>query len=385
MKYILDDEKAYRYASTRLLGKEMSHQDINTLALYNAYMSKLLRGEMARQNISFSRIIQENEREAIYHDEENSKLLIAQPSSKERAVRYERMFERFSDVINKNFERKTPINYEIHQRCSQETGCESEAVTNIEYDNMRHDFVVRMFLREPRYISGRIFPTMDVKDINTVIFGPLNALKRHSKVIEEGRSDYLKSQIIEIEGKNALNIDYVYGSQGGGLIKKLSREFNEIAKQKSKKSKKSPLYIYYFGRAASLDDKFRQNDIAFTTSITDWVSIERGYETVFNMENTFSRRGHKLLNVPSVIDQTYEQLELAKKLGCTFIEMEQREMMEAVFFANRNYDKLDIHFGSVVHVSDLPLHKITLADEFDCSLGEDRALEVIKENIIKQK
>ncbi|MBI4453674.1 hypothetical protein HY636_03445 [Candidatus Woesearchaeota archaeon] len=258
-----------------------------------------------------------------------------------------------------------------------------------------------------------------------------------------GNSEYLEAQILEINNQRVLNIGYVFADQAGIIIEKILREYNSLAckackvhpkpnahpqeaeqsastinksfPQKDEQHSQHPLTInmYMFGRVGGLSDNAQRHQLVYPVGIIDWIDLNEGKVLEYPMHNVFahnhnedarfneyhrsnddnksnerSRTPNNIngltglnLNVVSVVDETVEQLELAKQRGCICIEMETRESVEAINQARRRYQQLKINFGFVGYVSDIPLIGDTLEQELDSDKGEQDAVNVILDRI----
>jgi hypothetical protein len=376
MTRIFTPEKIIKYGKTRLEGIYIPFEKVMGIALYNGTLPSELKRMSAKFPLKL--LEQDNAREPIYYQQNpldypgRVTLHIPQFSGFGRGKRYEEMIKALVKALDKD------IVFEVVDRK------DDPRKAYIAYDNFAYDFVAGLFVPPPRerYLDRKIFPSGDsVKDITKVIFGPTEAVAKQAKVVERGNSEYLDSQILEIEGERVLNIGYVYADQAGIVIDKILREYEAVAR-----SKKNPLTIdlYMFGRVGGLEDSLKRHDLVFPTGIIDDIDLREGRAFEYPMHNVLAPDNGKQLNynVTTVIDETYEQLEGAKKQGCICVEMETRESVESVNRARRRYDRsLDINFGFVGYVSDLPLQGDTLADEMDSDKGEQEAVHEILKNI----
>src|SRR3989338_1481084 len=129
---------------------------------------------------------------------------------------------------------------------------------------------------------------------------------------------------------------------------------------------KKEVTILMFGRVGGLEEGIKRGEVVFPCGIIDGIDLERNHPFVYPIHNVLVREGDTTgwnLNVATTLEETVEQLLLAKELGCSCVEMETRETVEAINRARRRYEgKLNIHFGFVGHVSDVPLRGATLGE-----------------------
>ena len=259
---------------------------------------------------------------------------------------------------------------------------------NIDYDNFAYDFTVGLFVPTEKYEDRRVFDAHDIKDITTVLIGPTKAVEKQSNVIATGKSPYLDAQIVDLSGKKILNLGYIYGDQAGIILDKMLREYYSLAESIQRNRK---IDIYMFGRVGGLSDGINRNDLVFPYGIIDEIDLLSGHQNIHPMNNVLAENKKQglNLNVATVIDETYELLQKAKDLGCVCVELETREAVESINTArnrynNQNGPKMDVNFGFVGYVSDLPLKGDTVADELDSDKGEQDALrEIIKHIKVK--
>ena len=367
MTKILTPEKIIRYAETRLFGDNVRPHNVKVIELHNGVLPSSLEEMLNQRCGGFQRVLQENSREPIYF--RDGRLFIPQYSGFGRRKRYESMIKAYLQVIGEDIGFKS---------CELEG---DERKTNIEYDNLAYDFVVGLFVPEEKYKDRQAFSS-DIEEITKIIFGPVESLEKQAKVIEKGNSEYLDAQIVEINGKQVLNIGYVYSDQAGIIIDKMLREYDAVAK---KRGKKLDINIFMFGRLGGLDYDMKRHDLIIPTGIIDEIDLKRNRRLIYPMNNVFAVPQDiewLNLNVSNVIDETREDLLKAKEFGCVCVEMETRESVESVNRARRRYHgSLDINFGFVGYVSDLPLKNDTLADELDSDNGEQEAVSMIIERV----
>lgn len=385
MKRIFTPIETELYGITRLLGIGIQPSDVDTIWLYNGmfpasqhaqkfynslherYVDDFMK-ETEKDFSNFRIIVQKNQREPIYYF--NGIICATQYSGFSREKRYQRLIEEFTslDVVTNDFEIYPKDPARIRQK-------------NIDYDNFAYDFTVGLFVPTEKYEDRRVFEAHDVKDITTILIGPVKAVSKQAKVIAKGKSPYLDTQIIELEGKKVLNIGYIYGDQAGIIMDKMLREYYSLAETRQQEKK---IDIYMFGRVGGLSDNMNRNDLVFPNGIIDEIDLSQGHQNIHPMNNVFADNNVRALNlnVATVIDETYERLREAKKLGCVCVELETRESVESINTARNRYNnqkgpKLDINFGFVGYVSDLPLKGDTVADELDSDKGEQAALKEI--------
>lgn len=389
MTRIFTPENIEKYAITRLLDVNMTPSDVDAIWLYNGMFpassfhnkfyddlhqrcSEDFRKETGIDFAHFKKINQKNEREPIFYC--NGIICATQYSGRSREKRYERMIEEYTslDDVSIDFEKFPKDKARIRQK-------------NIDYDNFAYDFTVGLFVPTEKYEDRRIFDAYDIKDITTIVIGSTKAVEKQTKVISQGKSPYLDAHIVELNEKKILNIGYVYGDQAGILLDKILREYYSLAETRQQDQK---IDIYMFGRVGGLLDDMKRHDLVFPNGFIDEVDLLKGHKGVHPMNNNLAQEKNQglNLNVATVIDETYELLQKAKEMGCICVEMETRESVESINTAGNRYNnhkgqKLDIDFGFVGYVSDLPLKGDTVADELDSDKGEQDALNEILNNI----
>jgi hypothetical protein len=348
----------------RLFGSNVRPDDVEQIELHNGVLPSQLEQIIEQMpGGQAQRAIQENGREPIYVKE--GVMFIPQYSSFERGMRYEMMIDKYLTASGRGLKRKF---------------CElgsNKRVTYIAYDNNAYDFVVGMFVPSQKYEDRRVFQNHTIREISTIIVGPVGAVSKRAIVIEQGKSEYLDAQIVEIDGKKALNLGYIYGGQGGLIISKMMREYAAIAEQENRPRN---IDVMMFGRVGGISESMQRHDLVFPTGIIDWVQLTRGNALVHPVNNiaALRRRGELILNVQSVLDETEEQLRIAKSVGCLAVEMETRDMIDAIDQAHRrHYPNITINFSFAGHVSDIPLRGDTLEEELDSDKGEQEALSAI--------
>lgn len=353
---IFTPENVIEYAETRLFGSNVGSDDVHSIELHNAVLpSELVQIIIKNRDYDFSKVEQENGREPIFfHD---GTLYLSQYSGFGRRQRYEDMIKAYIEVTGKD------ITFSSHDRW------DNPKQTGIWYGNFAYDFV-KAFSRSP-----------GSEDITTFVIGPTDGFAKQATIIEKRDSEYLDSQILDIAGTRALNMDYVYADQAGLLLEKLLRDEEAIASTKDKRRK---IRILMMGRVGSLEPIIKHS-LIYPTSVIDEVNLMKGRTHLHKVENILDDGTYFIganLNVRSVIGETREQLLAARQLGCVMVEMESSEALAAIEIASRRYHRhLDIEFGFVGHVSDLPLQGDTLAKELDSDLGERRAVKKIIDHI----
>jgi hypothetical protein len=389
MTRIFTQEKIEKYATTRLFGIDMIPQDVDTIWLYNGffpetkfsnkYYTKLhqrcideFKKETGKDFSHFKKIIQKNEREPIFYF--NGIICATQYSGFAREKRYKRMIEEFTSLedIAIDFETFPKDKARIRQK-------------NIDYDNFAYDFTVGLFVPTEKYEDRRVFDKQDIKDISTILIGPTKVVKKQTKVIAKAKSPYLDAQIVEHDGNKILNIGYVYGDQAGIILDKMLREYFSLAESRQHDKK---IDIYMFGRVGGLADTMKRHDLVYPNETIDEIDISCGHPNMHPMNNILAESKSPILNLnaATVLDETYELLQKAKDLGCVCVELETREAVESINTARNRYSnqkgpKMDVNFGFVGYVSDIPLKGDTVADELDSDKGEQDALKEILNHI----
>jgi hypothetical protein len=349
-------------------------EDVETIELHNGKLESVLRDEVLKRTGTVKYVIQPNGREQIFYSK--GTLFVPQFSGVSRENRYIEMAKAYLDASRKRmwFEKHYPNNDP------------AEAVHK--YSDNAHDFIVGSFVRLDKHEDRRVFENDTVADIDTIIFGHMKSFASMSEVLKTGRSEYLKAQILNIDGKRAFNIGDVYGDQANMLTSKWLLEQYSMAKRDGKRK---DLWIYVTGRAAGLLDSMERHDIICPNWIINNHHLKQGNNhpryPINNMLAPTDRDIYSL-HVDSVINETIEELEEARKNNVVGVEMELLHFMLAIIEAEATYsDYLNINVGFVYHVSDLPLkvrdngQRDTLADELDSDKGERETVKMILSNI----
>ncbi|MFH1182295.1 MAG: hypothetical protein V1702_05010 [Candidatus Woesearchaeota archaeon] len=355
---IFSPEAIVTYTETRLFGKNVSPEDVTSINLHNGVLPSKLEHMLASVGGGFDRVLQNNGREPLYY--QHGGLHIPQYSGFGRRRRYEQMIDAYLQASNRN---TTFRSLEVEGKARK---------TNHAYDNFAYDFVKKLFEQEP------------MSDITRVIFGPLNAVAKQAKVLEERPDEYLPSQIVDVNGRKVANLGYVFSDQAGILIDKMLIEYAAIAKERGDKPR---IEMFMFGRVGGLREDMQRHDLVFPTGIVDDTDLEDGRVFVYPMHNVLTT-GHGFeglnLNVNAVVNQTFEQLKRGADNGCICVEMETRETVDSVNQGRRRYAGiLRIEFGFAGFVSDMPLLGDTIDRELDSDRGEQAALERIIEHIAR--
>ena len=354
---IFSTQDVVKYAEQRLFGLNVRPKDVGEIRLYNGFLpSEVVAVVQAEGSDGFSlneppiEVLQGNQREPIYFSP-GGILHIPQYSGFGRRRRYEMMIEKYIETS------------------AREIGFHSLDVdagarrTNIQYDNFAYDFVKRLF--EQGVMEG----------IDDIVIGPLEEVAKQTRVVDIHKNEYLDAQAVVIGERKLLNIGYVYADQAGIILDKMLREYEARARIEGAKKE---VTILMFGRVGGLEEGIKRGEVVFPCGIIDGIDLERNHPFVYPIHNVLVREGDTTgwnLNVATTIEETVEQLLLAKELGCSCVEMETRETVEAINRARRRYEgKLNIQFGFVGHVSDVPLRGDTLATELSSHEGEERAV-----------
>lgn len=353
---VMSTAKRIVYAETRLFGDNVHPDIVHAISLHNGVLPSKLEHMLASVGGSYERVVQHNGREPIYSQQGG--LHIPQYSGFGRRRRYEQMILAYLEASGRRIEFRS-LEAEGQAR-----------KTNHAYDNFAYDFVKSLF--------G--FERMGV--ITSVIFGPLGAVAKQSRVVKERPDEYLPSQIVDIGGKQVLNLGYVFSDQAGIIIDKMLIEYAAIAMEAGQKL---PVNIFMFGKVGGLQKGMKRGDLVYPTGIVDDTDIQDGRRFILPMHNVLAGNGGLEglnLNVSSVIDQTIEQLQRGFDAGCICVEMETRETVDSVNQGRRRYNGiLAIEFGFAGHVSDLPLLGDTIDKELESDAGEQAALEQIINHI----
>jgi len=368
MTRIFTEEQEVKYLDTRLYGKNATPEQVKAIYRYDGFLPSEVRAILVR-NGSFYGVLQENPREQFYL--QDATIHIPQFSGTGRELRYRRMMER---------------NKELRGDVEIKAFWPEDDYRNTEnnYRNMAYDCSVGLFVPEAKHEGRRVFSGTDIRDIRTITLGSTNAFAK-MPLLNRGTSEYLRSQIIDINGEKVLNLGYVYADQAGRLLEKILSEYHALAVNSGKPIE---LNLFMLGRVGGLGDGMRRHDLVFPTGILDETDLSENRLFLNPVHNILSEgkknTGHNL-NVQNVLDETVEQLVRAKEQGCVCIDMELSESTKAINLARIRYEGLKINFGVVGYVSDLPLQGDTLADELDSDKGEQEAAETIIEKIKERK
>ena len=361
---ILTGDNLIRYAETRLFGRNVQPEEVREIVLHNSVKPSALQRKLRRTGGHFYPVVQDNSREPIYFQE--GVLHIPQYSGFGRRTRYEGLIKAYIETIDRDVQ------------FSSLEATDNRRITNMRYTNYAYDFVIGLFCPEEKHENRLVFPTGDARDIRTIIFGHNNAVAQQAQVIEKGESEYLESQIVEIAGQRVLNIGYVYADQAATIAEKLLREYEALVATEKGDPR---IDLYMFGRVGGLKEDMHRHDLVFPVGHIDENDLERKAHPVYPFNNVFGQ-GDLTFNVNTVLKETMESLERARELGCSCVEMETRQCAAQIEAARELYaDTLDIYFGFVGFVSDLPLQGDTLAHEMDSNKGEQAAIAKIVERI----
>ena len=366
---IFTPEKEKKYVHTRLNGSNVGFEDVDGIYIYNGMMNSMLKTYLESD---FIKVDQKNEREPVYLKDRN--LHLAQWSRHKRRKRYERSAKGYDEVCQRQFGKSIEI------KSLELNGIRRK--TNQAYSDYAYDFVTGLFVpkkdSEKNYEEHRVFEGYDINDVDTIIFAPTKGVKQQAKVIAESQKEYLDALLVEVGGKKILNLGYVYGDQISLLIDKIMSEYASITPN----GKKRKIDIYMVGRGAGLLDHFeRGNPLAPKGMINDQ-EIKGNNVPVKNIDNLMADGSFYEglnLNVGSVLDETVEQLERARDLGCISVDMELLNLFLSTELASIDYDGiLDISTGAIFYDSDNPLkidpitgERDTLADELESNYGRD--------------
>ena len=344
---IFTDEQIVKYAETRLFGSNVKPHEVSNIELHNGVLPSHLEAMIGE---GFTKVDQKNGREPIYFKE--GTLLIPQYSGFSRRDRYETMIQLYKEIIESNWweNNSREIEFESH-----ETKGDTRK-TDQNYSNFAYDFVTGLFVPNGNYENKRVFENYDIKDIDTIIFGNINAVAKQSKVLQKGESEYLESQLVEIDGKNVLNLGYVYGDQIGIIIDKLMREYNSLVR----KEKKSPgphrfkprgiegikeIDVYMFGRVGGISRRLKRGDV-----IRPGVIHGRYPDSTIELDNILGKPKSPFFatyvyyhhqNVSSVLNQNISDL---NESSCDTVDMEFLECLNYINWFNGRYkDNLKIN------------------------------------------
>jgi hypothetical protein len=407
MTLTFTDKDIIQYGEKRLTGENLRPEEIRKIELHNGELPSMLHSEFPGG--SYSPVIQANGREPLYFQQATGTLFIPQYSGYGRARRYQRMIEEYIRASGRNNPDSDSnpgkgISFEICD-ARNEHGRRDPRETNINYDNFAYDFTVGLFVPDKKHEEKRIFSTQDVGSIDTIIFGSTKAVAKQAEVIERGNSEYLDSQIVRINGKSVLNIGYIYSDQAGRLLDNILREYDALAK---KQGKDRPVNIFMFGEVGGLMNGLSRNQLVYPTGIIDEKDLSesdlphRG-EFMYPMHNILADEllndherkqgtpsGLNLNINTSILDETVESLSLAVEKGAICTDMELLEMVGSINKAGTRYlasasptdmPGLNIRFGFVGYISDLPLAGDTRAKELDDDSGEREAVRAISDRL----
>jgi len=384
---VMTPENIDVYARTRLLGNmgklAITPEMITKIELHNGLLPSELEkraGLSKRGNL----VSQENAREPIYY--KDSVLYIPQFSGNFRRTRYEDMITAWiKKCINKLD--NVSINFDS-------LDIDGDALKTLDaYREHLNDFV------------GSIFTETDMSKVSDVIFGSVKSVEdvfkedKNEKIIKDIETEYLKCQIIKINGKHVLSIDYIYGDQAGSMVNEIARRYSAMAENKKKKL---PLNFYMFGRVGGLvkdkgsESRMQRGDLVMPTQIMDDYNVAEPDERlrVYDLHNLLFKKSFvtrnriysngPTLNVVSVMTENRAVLKRAKENNALCVDMEIRETVDAINKAQRNYlNNLSLGFGFVGYVSDLPLLGDTLADEMTTQEPEYKCVRIIRNHILR--
>jgi hypothetical protein len=377
---IFSNEELITYAETRLFGSNVTRDDVDKFHLYNGVLPSDMKKHLAKNHGNNIILVgQKNRREPLFFTPDTRALHIPQYSGISRESRYEEMIKAYLQVSNMD-----PNGFQAHAPIDKH-GAQNHRLTLQHYDNYAYDFVTGLVVPEPRHNKQRIFKNQDISDIDTIVFGPPSAMAKQGELIAQGKSEYLDAQILNIHGKKVLNIGYVFADQAATIISKLLREYDAISREDQLKRE---ITMYLFGRVGGLTKEMKRDDLIMPNSVIDLSEIYSPTRPILPFHNILGDRSQgrveqTVLNVKSVVNETYGELEAAIAAGCRAVEMESMWCAESINHASRVYQRnLTIHFGFVGHVSDLPLVPgDSLAKELETDDGEQRAVQKIVEHI----
>jgi hypothetical protein len=419
--YIMDDAKIMEYARTRLFNSDFTPDMITNLRkihLFPGLLPSSLKGMTGEKTGVITEgielIPQENQREPIFIDRNCENLIIPVYSGCLRTRRYSDMIERYIDCLKRSPDIK---NVKIQLAMHEIRGMPTQTV--IEYDNLAYDFQKRVLLENPDAPHDERVMKEEMNSIDAIVIGPVNLVRGawfgkdnqdnncNGEKVKTVNDRYLKYLVGNIGGKNVLCLDYVYGDQAGLLLDRILREY---ATRVGNKDDMKKIDVYMFGRIGSLDPAFGRNSIAVPNFVMNETDIRRGimdhdsmtspvmnsvllgddgkfmdnrgeFKERYGFENVLLGTN---LNSLSVAKQERAALRTARDLGCSMVEMEVLETILAIKRARYRYaDSLSVGFGGVFYVSDRPLEGDTLEKELDSDKGAVKALEIIRQNIIK--
>ena len=342
---------------------------VDKIKLYNGHLESRVRAEAFEEHIDLLKVVQKNGRERLMY--KDGVLFIPQPSGISRGERYKDMINAYIDASNCQIE-------------LEEIWFGGKPIQAfIQYDNNAYNFITGLIQRSRAHEYKQIFTNQNANDITNIIFGPLDSVaKQANKIIARRNTEYLDVQIVEMGGVRVLNLGYVYGDQAGYLIEKIAREHRGFAFEQGILRE---LNIFSFGRDGSLLSGTNINETTTPTAVVLLEHVMDGTHQHQHFYNMLAPPGHRSLHldVNSVINETEEELELAKNAGCKTVDMEAFKEITAVNKENAKRHMLKINLGIENHHSDVPFDGKTIELEPDCSSGETECVRSIKEKIIE--
>jgi hypothetical protein len=351
---ILAGDKLRRYAERRLFGQNVEPKDVHHIVIHNGLLPSEVRSLLG----TTTPLVQVTPREPLYF--KDGVLHIPQYSGFGRQNRYERLIDAYIEVSDHAITRESAYRGDDPGQAA------------VFYENFAYD------LLKPLFLSGM----MD--DVQALIFGNISASAKSIPGKDVG-NEYLDTRLLDISGKKALNLNYVYADQAGILTSKALRWFNALAQRQQRVLTTD---IFMFGKVGGLSEHMHRHDLVYPQGVINQPDMDRTLEEkllVTPMHNILADSGGHSgwnLNVMSVLDETKEMLEQARSNGCICAEMETFEVVSALNVARNRYrGRLNVEFGFVGYVSDNPLLGDTLDIELDSDLGEQRAVQRILERM----
>jgi hypothetical protein len=377
MTRIFSPEQDLVYGDTRLTSANVPPSIIRKIELHNGE----LENEVKARNGGDSLVVvnQKDGRETLFYRRSDGTLFIPQFSGLSRETRYSEMGESYRKATCDL--RGRTIDFVVIYPDNNPTNAFRR------YSLLPYLHVVGSFVRTPEYEKNRVFECVDVQNIDTIVFGNVDAFAKQAKVVEKGNSAYIRSQIVDVDGKLVWNINDLYGDQACNIMRAILWEYFVLARESGKKRTIKP---NVFGRAGGLLKSMNRHDLFFPNGVVNQTDVrQRNNHHLYPLKNGFAKPERKdlVFNVYSIVNETVEELDDAVKHGCKAVEMELFHFMLAIAEAEGLYhDFLDIKPNFVYYFSDLPIKvrngvRDNVAKELDSDKGEQEAVGVILDKI----
>ncbi len=208
-----------------------------------------------------------------------------------------------------------------------------------------------------------------------LLLGPHSSLNLEDVVVEHGsKNDYLNFRILRIGDEVVVNFDYIFADQARNILHKLcsvvSAEFEGAGVD---------INIFHYGKIGILNQHAEIGQIVVPTGAMEEHNLQRGVSKVFPIHNQLvsnlgvADRFTELVgqmpyegitvNTISVLGQTRESLEAARRAGGRFLDMEWLVMSGIDIGAESLYPNLGaIRYFFAGVGSDKPLAGQTLGN-----------------------